>query len=151
MPNGPLACGEVRRRVPGYLDGGDAAPALAVHLAVCRTCLEACLEAALRRPAEVPVPAGFASRALRLAPTVASGESAPRSLLPYFLAAACVLFVVWGVTVVTSGALEAAALRVGLAAAGRWVPASPRLEAVLSILGLEGVIVPLGFWRLSRA
>lgn len=148
MSNGPLDCRQARERLEAYLDGADSSPALAAHLSACESCLEAGLEAALRRAPEVRIPAGFSARLLSRLP--AARYKAQPSVLPRVLVAACVLFVVWGVSAlpITYRWLEQL-----FALASRWAPALSvplRAEWLLSLLAVEAAASLLWIWRESR-
>lgn len=138
MQNAVLDCHQTRLRLQDYLDGAEACPAVAAHLAHCDACLEACLEAALRRPAEVPIPGGFTARTLdRLSVQL---ETTP-SALPYALAAACGLFVMLGVTLVSRGMVTSLNRSIE----------QMRPEVLLSVLGVEAGLCLLWFWRVCKA
>ena len=137
MPNSILSCEQVRERIPAWLEGRDRAPAVETHLASCEACLEASLEAALRKPVEAATPAGFAARTL--ARVVA--DAAPPSTLPWAVAASGLVFVGLGALAVENGQIEAW---------GRWL-GGMRPEVLLAMLGVEGVLCLLWFWRVARA
>jgi hypothetical protein len=103
----------------------------------CDECFDAALDAALRRPAEAPIPLGFAARTLARAPQRES------TVLPYAIAAACVVFVVLAAWAVHTGSL---------AEAGRMLTDAMRRRSVLAILAaleIAGSLVWL--WRAARA
>lgn len=138
MSGDALDCRQARLRIPGYLEGADPEPGLEVHLGTCGACQEALVEAALRRPARVVIPAGFARR-------VAARVDVPpaRSVFPHTVAAASVLFVVWGLGLITGEIAPAFRL---------WLEGwQARLPLALSLLGIETVAVLVWFWRVARA
>ncbi len=135
MQDAMLDCHAVRPRLAAYLEGADRSPALAAHLAHCEVCLEACLEEALRRPAEAQIPGDFTAAVLREAT-----PNGTRSVLPYAVAAACVLFIVLGITAVSTG--------LPLEIARSLQQLSPR--SLISVLGAEAVLSLLWFWRVCE-
>ncbi len=138
MPDSVLSCEQVKERIPAWLDGAERSPAARAHLANCEACLEASLEAALRKPVEAAVPAGFAARTLARAP---SAEHRQASALPWTVAAATLVFVALGTLAAVNGQIEAL---------GRWL-AGMQVPALLAMLGLEGVLSLLWFWRVAKA
>lgn len=135
MQDTVLDCSAVRARLAAYLDGGESSPAVASHLTDCEACFEACLEEALRRPAEIRVPVDFTAVVLTEAATHGT-----RTVLPYAVAAACVLFMVLGFVAVSNG------LAVELARSLQQL--SPRW--LLSVLGVEAALSLLWFWRVCE-
>jgi hypothetical protein len=146
MQRSALTCEEARHRLEAYVDGGDAAPELAAHLAVCEACLAACVEASLRRPPEVRAPSGFAARTLAEARRRRLDQP-PARLFPYALAAAGVLFVVVGLQSVAGGMAAGWLREASLLAAS----ILGRPELLLAVLGIEAAAALLWIWRVSRA
>jgi len=137
MTDAIVDCRAVRLRVAAYLEGADRSPALAAHLAHCEACLEACLEEAFRRPTEVQLPGDFTAAVLR----EAAAREGTRSVLPYAVAAACVLFIVLGITAASSGLL--------LESARSLQQLSPRW--LILALGVEAALSLLWFWRVCES
>ena len=136
MPDRTLDCAEFRARIDGFLAGAQAGAAFEAHAAECGQCLERLLDAALANPAEAPVPAGFAARTLARLPAAAP------SVLPYAIAAACLLFAL----------LAAWALHTGLLFdAGRWLAGIVARRPVLAAIAafeIGGSFV--WAWRAAR-
>ncbi len=145
MPGNVLDCGQVRARLEAFLEGADRAPDLTTHLAACEACLEACLEAALRRPpAEIAVSVAFAARTLSAA-GVEQRRLRQRSLLPYSVAAACLLLVALGWRFFLSGGAERL-----LALASPEASPLTQLAVALPALGVEALACFYWLWRVAR-
>ncbi len=99
--------------------------------------LDAMIEAALRRPADAPIPPGFAARTLVHAP------QPEKSVLPYAIVAACAVFALVAAWVLHTGLL---------AATGRWIGDAIAQRAVLAALAALEIAGALAWlWRAARA
>ncbi|MCC6860421.1 MAG: hypothetical protein IT158_17770 [Bryobacterales bacterium] len=107
---------------------------LAEHLSGCDDCLEAMLEQSLGQPVPVRIPEGFARR-------VAS-QCAEPSVLPYAVAAACLLFAVLSAWLLAGGWL--AGVRSLLADPTRWS------AWLLAAGAVQTLALTAWLWRVAR-
>ena len=130
-----MNCRKAREKLDSFLAG--AAPELESHLAACDSCAEALVEALLREPALAPVPAGFA---VRVSAQMRTRSIDPDNVLPYFGAAALVLF----------AALSAYILLTGTGT--HWLESAATRQVVWLATGaVETAICFLFRWRTARA
>jgi len=131
MQGESLDCGSVRR----YIASGSGGAHIAEHLAGCDECMNALLEQSLSQAGPVPIPSGFARR-------VASQCGEP-SVLPYALAAACLLFAVLSAWLLASG---------GLAETRRLLADAARRDMLLLAVGaVQTLSLAAWLWRVARA